>query len=206
MADHILIECPDCKIVAHVEPIGEYHNENPYDWMDANKFYFTKCPTCSQPIVMEAFRTIDMATNEVEWHTPVRLYPVSSFHVNPVIPEDIKTALTESIKCYESSLYTPTVIMCRRTLEGFCQIMGIKKNVPLVKALAKLKEDGIINEQLYQWATLLRDSGNQAAHDIQSSFSADDAKDILDFTIAILDFSYSFKDKFDKFIKRQKQG
>jgi len=88
-------------------------------------------------------------------------------------------------------------------LEGFLQAMGISKKVPLMKALERVKNDGIINEQLYQWAILLKDSGNDAAHNIASKFSPEDAKDILDFTIAILDFSYSYKDKFDKFISRQ---
>jgi len=204
MAENILIECPDCNVIAHVEPIGDYNNENPYDWMDAEKYYFTKCPTCAQPIVMQSDRTVDHE-DEVIWGNPFRIYPSSKFHVNPIIPEDIRNALTESIQCYGASLYTPAVIMCRRTLEGFCQSMGVNKKLPLVKSLAKLKDDGVINEQLYQWATLLRDSGNEAAHNIKSNFTLDDAKDILDFTIAILDFTYSFKDKFDKFLARNPQ-
>ena len=61
----------------------------------------------------------------------------------------------------------------------------------------------IINHQLFEWANELRLSGNEAAHNIESTFTNNDAKDILDFTIAILDYSYSFQDKFLKFKERR---
>lgn len=93
--------------------------------------------------------------------------------------------------------------MCRRTLDGYRQEMGIDLKVPLAIALQRLKNDGSINAQLYEWATLLKDSGNEAAHNIRAHFTEEDAKDILDFTIAILDFTYSFKDKYDKFMQRK---
>ena len=77
-----------------------------------------------------------------------------------------------------------------------------EKNLAL--SIKKLKEDGIINDQLYDWADQLRLAGNKAAHNIAKNVESLDAKDILDFTIAILDFTYSFKDKFDKFKNRVK--
>jgi hypothetical protein len=73
----------------------------------------------------------------------------------------------------------------------------------LAKAITILKDEEIINEQLFEWANELRLSGNEAAHNIQSTFSNQDAKDILDFTIAILDFSYSFQEKFNQFKQRR---
>ena len=69
------------------------------------------------------------------------------------------------------------------------------KNLAL--SIKKLKDEGVINEQLFDWADELRLAGNKAAHNIDNNFDSLDAKDILDFTIAILDFTYSFKDKFD---------
>ncbi len=76
------------------------------------------------------------------------------------------------------------------------------KTLTLAKSIRRLKDEGVINEQLFEWANQLRLVGNEAAHNINSEFSGIDAKDILDFTIAILDFTYSFKDKFDKFKER----
>lgn len=92
--------------------------------------------------------------------------------------------------------------MCRRAIEGFCQLQGVSEN-NLQKAIQKLKENNIINDQIFEWANELRISGNEAAHKISSTFSNADAKDILDFTIAILDYSYSFQEKFKKFKQRR---
>lgn len=93
--------------------------------------------------------------------------------------------------------------MCRKTLESFCILKEVKEK-NLAVSIKKLKEKGIINEQLFDWADELRLAGNKAAHSINHDFEESDAKDILDFTIAILDFTYSFKDKFDKFKERGK--
>jgi hypothetical protein len=88
-------------------------------------------------------------------------------------------------------------------MDGLCRLMGVKKGVFLGTALAELKKDGKINDQLYEWARLLKDMGNDAAHDFDVTFTKQDAKDTLDFTIAILDYTYSFKQKFNDFLERQ---
>jgi len=200
----MLVECSHCRITLEVGVLFEYENHNQYDPMDGEKYSFLRCPKCLNPILTRATYVFEF--NNVEWGNPVVIFPTNKFHVNPSIPKDLRTALLESIQCYEASLYTPTVIMCRRTLQGFCEIMGIDKKIPLARALAQLQANRVINDQLFEWANLLKDTGNEAAHNITSSFTHMDAKDLLDFTIAILDFSYSFKDKYDSFIKRQKGG
>jgi len=183
--------------------IAEYENHNPHDIYDAERYSLLKCPNCQHPILTQEDVTDNDFEQRLEWGTPRTLYPNNAFHINPVIPEALRNCLAESIQCFNGSLYTATVIMCRRTLEGYCQEMAVSPKLKLVSALNELQANGTISPQLYQWATLLRTFGNKAAHDITSQFSEEDAKDLLDFTIAILDFTYSFKDKFDKFISRQ---
>ncbi|MCC9073560.1 DUF4145 domain-containing protein [Flavobacterium sp. F-65] len=74
-------------------------------------------------------------------------------------------------------------------MKDFCFIKGAKeKNLAL--SIKKLKEDDVIIDQLFDWADKLRLGGNKAAHNIDTDFDSLDAKDILDFTIAILDFTY----------------
>ncbi len=197
----MLIQCSACNVTSETEVISQFSNHNENDPSVGRQFSFLKCPSCCNPVVMESHLVWEI--NGFIWGTPVRLFPVSKFHINPAIPKELRNALLESAQCYEAALYTPTVIMCRRTLDGFCQLMGVSKKLTLDKALKKLQDDGYISPQLYEWATLLRNKGNEAAHDINSNFTETDAKDLLDFTIAILDFSYSFKDKFEKFKLRQ---
>ena len=197
----MLIECDNCNALVKGEEVGHYINENPHDFVDAQKYTLCKCPQCHSPLLVEQELDIDMYLNETYWGKEKKIYPNNLFHINPIIPEKLRKALLECIQCFKADANTATAIMCRRTLEGFCSLKGVEER-SLEKSIKKLKDDGLINDQLYEWANQLRLAGNEAAHNIESGFSSIDAKDILDFTIAILDFTYSFKDKFDKFKER----
>lgn len=198
----MLIECPNCIITFDVETLSEYSIINSDDPFYAYNYTFSKCPKCESPLLIEQEREFD--SNKFYWGTPKLIYPNLDFHINPIIPEKLRASLNESIKCYKGNSYTATAIMCRRTIEGFCFLNGIKER-SLAKSIEKLKTDGVINDQLFEWANELRLIGNEAAHNIDIEFSAIDSRDILDFTIAIMDFTYSFKNKFDKFKERQKE-
>lgn len=200
----MLIECDRCRAIIDIQIIGSYIHEVQEDWMENLKFSLCKCPQCTYPILIQQGYDYNYSNEEIDWGIPEKLYPSNLFHINPIIPDELKKGLTECIKCYKANAFTATAMMCRRTLEGFCLVKGIKER-NLAIAIKKLKDQGIINEQLYEWANELRLAGNKAAHAINNEFEAIDAKDILDFTIAILDFTYSFKDKFDKFKTRLRE-
>lgn len=195
------IDCPICKITIVIEANskGEYHHDNPHDPMDGFLYNVIQCPECFKPILTQRSRIFELGA--FDFGKAIRLFPNSEFHINSEIPEVLGNALRECIVCYEAGGYTATAVMSRRAIEGFCELKSVKEK-SLDKSLVKLKDSGIINQELFEWANALRLTGNKAAHDIKSTFSATDAKDILDFTIAILDFTYSYKDKFDKFISR----
>ena len=61
----------------------------------------------------------------------------------------------------------------------------------------------IIENRLYEWADALRISGNEAAHGVKLQISQKDAKDILEFTHALLEYVFTFQEKFDQFKSRQ---
>lgn len=195
----MLLECDICNALVKGEIIGSYVNKNEYDWVESVQYTLCKCPSCSSPIL--AHQEYDYVAGDLEWGMAIKMFPSNAFHINPIIPEKLRKALVECIQCYKSKSYTATAIMCRRAIEGFCSIRGVEeRNLDL--SIKKLRDEGIINEQLFEWANQLRLVGNEAAHNIDSEFTSIDAKDILDFTIAILDFTYSFKDKFDRFKAR----
>lgn len=195
----MILECDICSAIVKAEVVASYSSHNEHDPMDSFQYTLCKCPQCSSPIL--ASQELDYIAGEVDWGLPKKIYPNNQFHINPIIPEKLGKALIESIQCYKSNSYTATVIMCRRAIEVFCSIKGVKER-DHDKSIKKLRDEGLINEQLYEWANQLRLVGNLAAHDVDSEFSNLDAKDMLDFTIAIFDFTFSFKDKFDKFKRR----
>ena len=162
--------------------------KNKIEQTNSVKYSLVKCPDCNEPILLKSGLVYEI--NQFVW----------------AIPEKLRHALIECLKCYRISSFDATALMCRKVLEMFCVLKGVKiRGSNLKTAIHKLRENDIINEQLFAWAESLRDIGNKAAHDIDTNFTSQDAKDILDFTIAILDFTYSFKEKFEKFQLRNKK-
>jgi hypothetical protein len=95
--------------------------------------------------------------------------------------------------------------MCRKVLEGLCIEHGVKER-GLAANLKKLKENGIIEARLFEWAEALRTLGNEAAHGVSVSISAQDAKDILEFTEALTEYVFTYRDRFEQFQKRRSKG
>lgn len=66
-----------------------------------------------------------------------------------------------------------------------------------------MKDGGLIDERLFEWSDALRHAGNEASHDVNVTVSQADATDIIEFTNAILDYLFSYRDRFEKFREDQ---
>jgi hypothetical protein len=136
------------------------------------------------------------------WDTPYLLFPPSDLRVNPSAPRDIQAAFEEACACYRAQAFTASAIMCRKTLEGICAAHSMTERT-LAASLKKMKDTGLIDERLFEWSDSLRVAGNEAAHGVGLSIPQSDAKDILEFTNAILDYMFSYRDRFEQFKKRR---
>ena len=103
----------------------------------------------------------------------------------------------EALICLRAKAFIATALMCRRTVEGVAAHHSIAAR-SLASALKELKDKGIIEERLFEWAEALRIAGNQAAHDANVAISKQDATDIVDFTDAFLAYVFTFRDKFEE--------
>jgi hypothetical protein len=191
----MLVECANCEAIVDAEYIAEYVDADD-DADMAGKYTFLKCPKCSRPFLM---LQVDDGSG---WDEPRRLFPPIELGVSPAIPSVLRSAYDETRACFRAKAYTATAIMCRKILEGIADQNKIKvKN--LASALKEMKDKGIIESRLYEWADALRISGNEAAHGVNSKISPQDAKDILEFTHAILEYVFTFQEQFEQFRKRQ---
>jgi hypothetical protein len=68
-----------------------------------------------------------------------------------------------------------------------------------------MKELNLIDGGLSEWADGLRLAGNRAAHDVLSEVSWEDARDLIEFTEALLDYVVVFRERFERLKARQKQ-
>jgi len=129
------------------------------------------------------------------------LYP-SIPKISQSLPKPIQAAFIEAQTCFRNKAFTASTIMCRKTLEGICAAHQVSQRT-LVASLKELRDRGIIEQRLYEWADALRISGNEAAHEVNVTVPAEDARDILEFTNALLEYVFTFRDKFEAFKKRR---
>lgn len=84
--------------------------------------------------------------------------------------------------------------MCRKCLEITCKSFGIgERNI--YGSLQKLHKEGHIDSRLLGLAHEIRLIGNEAAHGSDDNITKEDARDVLDFTEAILIYLYSLGKK-----------
>ena len=92
--------------------------------------------------------------------------------------------------------------MCRKTLEAICAEHAIRAR-NLADVLTEIKEGGLIEGRLCEWADALRIAGNQAAHNVAANVTGEDAHDLLEFTEALLEYVFTLRDRFERFKKRR---
>lgn len=118
------------------------------------------------------------------------------------IPEPLRREFEEARTCFAAKAYEATVVMARRVLEGTCRENEIHER-NLVKGLAKLKEIGLIDNTLAEWADALRILGNEGAHYTGEQVQRDDSEDALAFAEALLDHIYVLRKRFVEFERRR---
>ncbi len=132
----------------------------------------------------------------------IREYPLPKRHLNGTIPESITKSFEEAAKCEEAQVWIACVTMMRRTLEAVCKEFAPTKR-SIFDALNEMKEKGLVNDDIVEWAQQLRYLGNIGAHAGDDNIIPEDAKDSMDFLSAIIDILYNLNPKFDKFKTRR---
>lgn len=196
----MLVECTHCEAIVDAKSIGSYEYCDPEG--SPGRYSFLKCLRCDSPFLVLQESIGTLRNDEYVWDDPLRIYPARDTRVNPLFPKPIRAAYTEALASFKAKAFTATAIMCRKTLEGICAEHGVKVT-SLVGALKQLRDKGVIENRLYEWADALRISGNEAAHDVNVTIGAEDAKDIVDFTNALLEYVFTFRDRFEKFKQRR---
>jgi len=204
--------CPTCNILVEAKVIargfGEYRSNavNPLDEVDAeynsDHYSVALCRRCNGPfLVREALYGVP---GEFETVTEEAvLYPVSAGSKLEGLPDSIARSVDQAYRSYSTSSYDACALMCRRALEALCLTFSANGN-NLALRLADLKANKRIDERLLNWAHGVRLVGNEAAHDVEAAVTADDARDILEFTEALLMYVFTLDTKFRSFTERRK--
>jgi hypothetical protein len=139
------------------------------------------------------------------WDDYYRMFPRQARRLSGAVPRLLREDHQEARECIEAKHYKAAAVMARRVLEGIAVDQGYAKG-DLFPRLKLMRDDGIIDKRLYDWADLCRDVGNQGAHADKAAVTREDAEETLDFVEALLDYLYVFKGKYEAFKERRDEA
>jgi Domain of unknown function (DUF4145) len=204
--------CPTCNILVEAKVIargfGEYRSDavSPIDEVDCeyhgDHYSLAICRRCKGPFLVR--EGLFGVPGEFETVTEEAvLYPVSGGPKIEGLPDSIGRAVAQAHRSHATASYDACAVMCRRALEALCKTLSAKGR-DLALRLADLKASGRIDSRLLDWAHGVRLVGNEAAHDVDTAVTAEDARDILEFTEALLMYVFTLDAKFRSFEARRK--
>jgi hypothetical protein len=203
--------CPACNLLVAAQVIadgnGGFRNDaiNSLDCVDTEyygeHYYICLCGRCNQPFLIRQSLMGIPAEYETITNEEV-LYPNEKKLSLDKAPNTIKSAYDQAARSFSASLFEPCVLMCRKCLEATCKTFNSQGH-DLKAKLQNLFDGGHIDLRLLSWAHEIRQIGNEAAHDSNAEVTMCDARDILDFTEAILIYVFSLTFRFEAFRARR---
>lgn len=194
------VHCPQCDSVGVSSPRGfltyyEPHEGPPERWT------LLSCPQGHPLLVLQNQYSGDITFDEDK---PYRMYPPQDRRLSDLVPSELRESHDEARRCMSAKAYTATVVMCGRTLEGACKAQGVTGRT-LQESLDRLRDQGIIDGRLGDWADTLRGVRNAAAHFNDDNITRQDAEDALAYSEALLDYLYVLKARFEA-MKARRSG
>ena len=199
----MIIECPYCESKVDGEVKGEHESYNPREDPYPFKAVLLKCPICNNAILGGTEKE-QTGPDTFEWSGLTRLWPQQDSHIAWEIPAIARNSLIEAGLCFKAKAYGACAVMSGRTLEGVCRHHSTKSKI-LAQGLKELKDNGVIDDRLYQWGEELRKHRNISAHATEESIKKDDAKDLIDFAQAFCDYVFVLNARFNRFMERKEK-
>lgn len=197
----MIIECSECRQYVDAKESGSYWRHLNGGATSSFRYTLLGCTSCGSPILVRQ-TNVGNTPEDDKWDTPFVIFPQNSTRANPNAPVNIRAAFEEAYSCFRSQAYTASAIMCCKTIEGVCAAQGINER-SLSASLLKMKDEGFIDERLFEWSNALRAIGNDSTPGMGSTIMQPDAKDTLEFTTAVLDYMFSYRDRFEQFKRRR---
>ncbi len=201
------VDCPHCQLRVQARVIAEHVDYDSFDEYEGPESFRTlllECSSCFRSLLLGQY-SFDYPDEDGirHWSRTSRLWPPLR-QLSSEIPESVRSSLEEAEKCYKGRAYNATAVMVGRGLEGICQHFKTKDVRPAA-GLKELRDREIIDRNIYEWGEELRKHRNIGAHEVEQNISKEDAEDVLNFIIAICEYIFVLKVKFESFMKRQKR-
>lgn len=194
--------CPHCEqpALAAIQGIAiwdGWNRDHTERVSPSTEYVLVQCNACRQVSV----QTREDFGEGFDDDSPVMAYPAPR-QLSWNVPTPLRREFEEAQTCFSSKAYEATAVMVRRVLEGTCKENDVQERT-LVRSLQKLREEGLIDSTIAEWADALRLVGNEGAHYTGKQVLRDDAEDALAFAEALLDHIYVLRQRFEEFAKRR---
>jgi len=199
MGNAILTECRACEVIVAAETLAQYSAVLDPRAGATERFTFARCPKCDSPLLTREQFYGHEDGKEV-WSEPYRLYPAKDELVGPRIPRAVRNGFAEALNCFNAQAYSASTIMCRRTLEAACSELDVSSSA-LRGALEELSGRGLVDARVLDWLDALPPLSDKPGAE---PVSREKAREVVEFTDALLAYLYTFRDRLEEF--RQRHG
>jgi hypothetical protein len=191
--------CTHCKEHKNFVVLQE-HIVGSSDDHPAVEYTFANCEHCKSPSLFIR-KEFGPGFEQGDYYT---IYPKNDRNLGFDVPEMVKQSYDEAVECVNSKIWTAAVVMVGRALEAVCKDpFPDAKN--LYHGLTKMKERGLISEELLEWSNELRVLRNLGTHATPEKITGEDANEAIDFLQAILEIFYHLRPKFKRMKERRSQ-
>ena len=199
----MIVECSKCEAKVDCHERGDVQIDIEHTGIPT-RYVLLECKVCSGAI-LGITELIQTGSDTYEWDSASRIWPSSDDAIDWTIPEIARDSLLEAQICFKAKAYQACAVMCGRAIEGLCKHHDDKVKT-LAAGLKKLKDDGVIDERIFNWGEALRENRNLGAHASTMKVAKEDARDLLDFGIAICEYVFVLNEKFKRFQDRRKKA
>lgn len=212
-----VVDCPRCRAKVAAEQAGVAERNGRYDSGEpfGERLHVGECPKCGQLIAGESFqRAFEGEDADYdEWTDVVRVYPKPPKQfTSSSIPKVVTQSLNEADRALQADASTAACVMMGRALEALCrdkiratpskEASRAGEKIMLGRGIKFLKEQGTIDERLFNWSQELQAFRNIAAHPDDTVISRDDAEDLQSFVYAIVEYVYDLAERYEEFKER----
>ena len=124
-------------------------------------------------------------------------YPFVSMEPPIKISGSFEKSFTEGVKCLNVGAPFAAVTMFRKCLQIIVEDKGGTGD-KLYKQIESLNISGTLTSTLKSIPTIIREVGNDGAHPNEFEPSLDDAKEIFDFLLLLIDYMYTLPERVNK--------
>jgi HEPN domain-containing protein len=202
--------CFTCKanvqafvIGQHVDPVPVEFGPGDQDELFA-RISMLVCPACNSCFVVRQALASSEDVACDDWPEAQRLWPHPENTISYRIPRPIRDDLVEAEKCLHSGVYTASVAMSGRALEGLVRTFTTPTTY-LKTGFQELHEKNLIDKRLLEWGEALHLERNEGAHASGRSYNERDATDILEFSKSIIEYVFDISIRFQRFKERREK-